>query len=251
MGGPALCVAVGLVALLDLVFLAVLVLPTQGWLLLRRLRKSRRWLTSKTAIFYGILLENIAMMLHCGMWSSISPVLHLVFDYSQFLLFTCVFYYFTLHTFQIMGRIMAIRATVYLLTVANVLYLSGFTLYISIQMAASEVDSYCKSTLSLSAPVAFHAVQCLRTESATRRRGPIRFPLLEPQVPRCEQAKRSETVGSNCNHPGVNFPATRLRFVRGSSAAKRLLPRLTISDSHTVEVRSYKCTHMAPQQAAL
>lgn len=251
MGGPALCVVIGLVALLDLGFLSVLVLPTQGWLLFRRLRKSRQWLTSKTAIFYGIVFENIAMLLHCLMWRHITPVLHLVFDYSQFLLFTCVFYYFTLHTFQIMGRIVAIRATLYFLTVANVLYLSGFTLYISIEMVADEVQSYCKSTLSLSARVAFHAVQCLRTESATHRCGPVRFPLLEPQVRHCEQAKSKETVGSYCHYPSVHFPAARVRLVRNCSPSELLLPRSAIDDSHAVAVQNDECSYVATRQTAM
>jgi hypothetical protein len=159
-----------------------MVLSTQGWLLFRRLRKSTRWLSSKTAIFYAISLENTAMMLHCALLSNVSPVLHLLFDYSQFLLFTCVFYYFTLHTFQIMGRIVAIRVTVYLLTAANILYLSGFTFYIATQMIADEVDSYCKSTFSLSTLVAFHAVQRLRPESTAGGCGTVRIPLPEQKI---------------------------------------------------------------------
>lgn len=181
-GGPALCTAVGLVALLNLCFISIMVLSTQGWLLFRRLRKSRSWLNSKTAIFYGIALENAAMLLHCALLSNVSPVLHLLFDYSQFLLFTCVFYYFTLHTFQIMGRIIAIRVTVYLLTAANILYLSGFTSYIATQMIADEVNSYCKSTFSLSTLVAFHEVQRLRPELAAGGCGTVRFSLPQQKI---------------------------------------------------------------------
>ena len=182
-GGPALCTVFGLVALLDLGVLFVIVLPTQGWLLRRRLRKPGHWHNSKTTSFYAIGLENLAMFLLCILPGKISPVLHLLFDYSQFLLFTCIFYYFTLHTFQIMGRIHAIRITVYVLTTINLLYLSGFTVYFSIQMTADPDGSYCKSTFSFSFSVARYACQRMRSEFTASGSGNLRFPLPKPQLP--------------------------------------------------------------------
>lgn len=209
-GGPALCTVVGVVALLDLGVLFVLVLFPQVWLLRRRLRKPGHWRKCKTMVFYAIGLENFAMFLHCMLLGRVSPVLHLVFDYSQFLLFTCIFYYFTLHTFQIMGRTQAVRMTIYILTTVNILYLSGFTVYIAVQMITDEVGSYCKSIISLRCPVACYACQCLRTQSATSGRRTLRFPLPQPQVADSQQAEGSKAVDCYCDYTYFHVYTARL-----------------------------------------
>ena len=179
-GGPALCTAVALMSLLGGGVLVVLVVSTQSWLLYRRLRKPGHLFKSKSAVFGAIFLENLALIVHCALLDRVSPVLHLVFDYSQFLLFTCVFYYFTLHSFQIMGRMLAVRMTVYALTAVNAVYLSGFTFYIAVQMVLDEVSSYCKSTPSLSKSLAVHASHRLRSEFAPTGSRPVRLPLPQP-----------------------------------------------------------------------
>jgi hypothetical protein len=204
---------VGLVALLDLGVLFVLVLFPQVWLLSRRLRKPGHWRKSKTVVFYAIGLENFSMFLHCSLLSRVSPVLHLVFDYSQFLLFTCIFYYFTLHTFQIMGRMQAIRVTIYILTAINILYLSSFTVYVAVQMITDEVGSYCKSTFSLRCPVARYARQCLRTQPAASGRRALRFPLPQSQVPGSKQTKGSEAVDCYFDYTVFHVSAARLRLL--------------------------------------
>ena len=146
LGGPVLCAMGALVSFIALFILTTLVIRRQGWLLWGRLTGARgKWRKGKSIIYYGILLENGAMLVHAMVLGKPSAILHLLKDFAQFLLFTFLFYYFSQHTFQIMGDSRLAKWVIWAVAVLNVVYLSVFTSYVAYGMDDRNTEVYCKS----------------------------------------------------------------------------------------------------------
>ena len=117
----------------------------QTWQIRQRLRQIRKWRTAKSAIFYAVALQSLMLSLQSWLQKKPEAVLHLLHDYSKFLLYTSLFYYFSLHTFQLVGNPRTAKLIIWSIAGLNVGYLSGFTSYLAYDLATNEEPNSCKS----------------------------------------------------------------------------------------------------------
>ena len=124
---------------------AIAVLPTQSILIFFRLRQLSKWRSAKSIIFYSVAFQNLALSLQSWLKDTAEAVLHLLHDYSKFLLYTTLFYYFATHAFHLVGNVKTSRVIIGSIAALNVIYLSGFTAFLVYDLATNEKHSSCKS----------------------------------------------------------------------------------------------------------
>ena len=143
-GGPSLCVSEGIIFACSVCVWAIAVFLTQTFLILFRLRHLFKWRTAKSVIFYAVAFQNLALSLQSWFTKTAEVVLHLLHDYSKFLLYTTLFYYFAMHTFHIIGSARTSVIVIWSIATLNVVYLSGSTAYIAYQLEIDAKQDSCK-----------------------------------------------------------------------------------------------------------
>lgn len=143
-GGPVLCVSEAIVFTCSVCLWAVAVSFIQTWLICRRLRQVNKLRTAKSAIFYAVAMQSLMLSLQSWLVKKPEEVLHLLHDYSKFLLYTSLFYYFSMHTFQLVGNSRTAKIIIWTIAGLNVAYLSGFTSYLAYDLSTNKSPSSCK-----------------------------------------------------------------------------------------------------------